>query len=63
MRHRKPPATPAIPAIFVTPFNSLFTIFGQFVDHGLDFINKGGAGVVMIPILPGDPLYDPTRRV
>ncbi len=51
---------PGDPAIFVTPFNSLFTMFGQFVDHGLDFIPKGGNGVVMIPILPGDPLFDPT---
>jgi Ca2+-binding RTX toxin-like protein len=51
---------PGDPAIFVTPFNSLFTIFGQFVDHGLDFIAKGGDGVIMIPILPTDPLFDPT---
>ena len=25
------------------PFNSLFTIFGQFFDHGLDKITNGGA--------------------
>ena len=26
------------------PFNSLFTFFGQFFDHGLDLISKGGNG-------------------
>ena len=26
------------------PFNSLFTIFGQFFDHGLDKITNGGNG-------------------
>lgn len=51
---------PGDPAVFVTPFNSLFTIFGQFVDHGLDFINKGGDGLIAIPLLPTDPNYDPT---
>ena len=25
------------------PFNSMFTFFGQFFDHGLDLVNKGGA--------------------
>ncbi len=42
---------PGDPAIFVTPFNSLFTFFGQFFDHGLDFINKGGSGIILVPIL------------
>lgn len=48
---------PGDPSIFVTPFNSLMTIFGQFFDHGLDFIAKGGSGTVVIPLLPGDPNY------
>ena len=48
---------PGDPAIFVTPFNSLMTIFGQFFDHGVDFIAKGGSGTVFIPLLPGDPNY------
>ena len=43
------------------PYNSWFTLFGQFFDHGLDLVNKGGtngnAGIVFIPLLPGDPLY------
>ena len=39
------------------PFNSWFTLFGQFFDHGLDLVNKGGNGAVMIPLQPDDPLY------
>ena len=39
------------------PFNSWFTLFGQFFDHGLDLVNKGGNGSVMIPLQPDDPLY------
>ena len=41
------------------PFNSWFTLFGQFFDHGLDLVNKGGSGTVMIPLQPDDPLYVP----
>ena len=32
------------------PFNSLFTIFGQFFDHGLDKITNGGNGTVFVPL-------------
>ncbi|RJG09214.1 heme peroxidase [Pseudomonas cavernicola] len=39
------------------PFNSWMTLFGQFFDHGLDLVSKGGSGTVFIPLLPGDPLY------
>ncbi|MET0599095.1 MAG: peroxidase family protein, partial [Mesorhizobium sp.] len=42
------------------PFNSWFTLFGQFFDHGLDLVAKGGNGTVFIPLLPDDPLFDPT---
>ena len=41
------------------PFNSWFTLFGQFFDHGLDLVNKGGNGAVFIPLQPDDPLYNP----
>ncbi|PZR94843.1 MAG: calcium-binding protein [Stutzerimonas stutzeri] len=41
------------------PFNSWMTFFGQFFDHGLDLITKGGAGTVYIPLQPDDPLYVP----
>ena len=37
-------------------YNSWFTLFGQFFDHGLDLIPKGGAAVV-IPLGKDDPLY------
>ena len=40
-------------------FNSWFTLFGQFFDHGLDLVNKGGSGTVFIPLQPDDPLYVP----
>lgn len=39
------------------PFNSFFTIFGQFFDHGLDLTSKGGSGQVLIPLSQDDPLY------
>ncbi|MEO8265174.1 MAG: peroxidase family protein, partial [Ilumatobacteraceae bacterium] len=38
------------------PFNGLFTIFGQFFDHGLDKITNGGAGTVFVPLKDDDPL-------
>jgi hypothetical protein len=39
------------------PYNSFFTIFGQFFDHGLSLIGKGGQGTVMIPLAPDDPRF------
>src|SRR5680860_105325 len=39
------------------PFNSWFTLFGQFFDHGLDLVTKGGSGTVFIPLKADDPLY------
>jgi Ca2+-binding RTX toxin-like protein len=38
------------------PFNSMFTFFGQFFDHGLDLLNKGGNGIVYVPLQADDPL-------
>jgi len=38
------------------PFNALFTIFGQFFDHGLDKITNGGNGAVFVPLQADDPL-------
>ncbi|GBD48039.1 heme peroxidase [Methylopila sp. Yamaguchi] len=43
------------------PFNAWMTFFGQFFDHGLDLITKGGNGTVYIPLQPDDPLYDPAH--
>lgn len=42
------------------PYNSWMTLFGQFFDHGLDLVGKGGSGTVYIPLQPDDPLYDAT---
>src|SRR5215510_4045550 len=32
------------------PFNLWFVFFGQFFDHGLDLVQKGGSGTVFIPL-------------
>jgi Ca2+-binding RTX toxin-like protein len=37
------------------PYNSLFTFFGQFFDHGVDQTVKSG-GTVFIPLQADDPL-------
>src|SRR5438105_306935 len=39
------------------PFNIMFTFFGQFFDHGLDLVTKGGSGTVIMPLQPDDPLF------
>ncbi|MFG1298724.1 peroxidase family protein [Xanthobacter sp. V3C-3] len=38
------------------PFSSWMTFFGQFFDHGLDLISKGGNGTIFIPLAADDPL-------
>jgi beta-lactam-binding protein with PASTA domain/Ca2+-binding RTX toxin-like protein len=38
------------------PFNLMFAFFGQFFDHGLDLVTKGG-GTVIMPLRPDDPLF------
>ncbi len=38
------------------PFNSWMTFFGQFFDHGLDLVTKGGNSIVFIPLAADDPL-------
>ena len=40
------------------PYNSLFTFFGQFFDHGVDQTVKSG-GTVFVPLKADDPLRDP----
>jgi len=37
------------------PYNSMFTLFGQFFDHGVDQTVKGG-GTVFVPLQSDDPL-------
>ncbi len=43
------------------PYNSVFTLFGQFFDHGLDLTTKS-SHTVLIPLKTDDPLYDPASR-
>jgi hypothetical protein len=60
-----PPVDPVSGALFIpnitpdfglsAPFNVWFTFFGQFFDHGLDLVNKGGGAVIM-PLQPDDPI-------
>ncbi len=39
-------------------YNSWFTLFGQFFDHGLDLIPKAGSSAY-IPLDQSDPVYTP----
>ena len=43
-------------AALSAPFNLWFVFFGQFFDHGLDLVSKGGSGTVFMPLQPDDPL-------
>ena len=46
------------------PYNSWFTLFGQFFDHGVDLTQKSG-GTVFVPLKADDPLIagpDHSRR-
>ena len=63
--HDDDPATPDrvfIPNVspdlgLSAPFTGWFTLFGQFFDHGLDLVGKGGSGSIMVPLQPDDELY------
>ncbi|MGA1373092.1 MAG: peroxidase family protein, partial [Pseudomonadales bacterium] len=48
---------PNVMTDLTAPFNGFMTLFGQFFDHGLDLIDKGGNGTVYVPLQPDDPLY------
>jgi putative cell wall-binding protein len=39
------------------PFNTFMGFFGQFFDHGLDLVGKGGNGTMIAPLKADDPLY------
>jgi Ca2+-binding RTX toxin-like protein len=41
----------------VAPTNGWFTLFGQFFDHGLDFIDKNSGAKITIALAVEDPLY------
>ncbi|MEU4242043.1 peroxidase family protein [Actinoplanes sp. NPDC026619] len=44
------------------PYNSWFTLFGQFFDHGVDQTVKGG-GTVIVPLRADDPLIAGPDRI
>jgi Ca2+-binding RTX toxin-like protein len=44
------------------PYNSWFTLFGQFFDHGIDQTVKGG-GTVIVPLKADDPLIAGLDRI
>jgi Ca2+-binding RTX toxin-like protein len=41
----------------VSPSNGFFVLFGQFFDHGLDFIGKASGQTIKIALANDDPLY------
>ncbi|MCK1379618.1 heme peroxidase, partial [Bradyrhizobium sp. 24] len=41
----------------VSPSNGFFVLFGQFFDHGLDFIGKASGQTIKIALASDDPLY------
>lgn len=41
----------------VSPSNGFFVLFGQFFDHGLDFIGKASGQTIKIALAADDPLY------
>ncbi|MGV1046086.1 peroxidase family protein [Limnohabitans sp.] len=45
------------------PYSGFMTMFGQFFDHGLDFVHKGADGDVMVPLLKGDELFRENIRI
>jgi len=45
------------------PFNPWFTFFGQFFDHGLDLVTKGGNGTIFVPLKADDPLVAGTDGI
>ncbi|MGA8046880.1 MAG: hypothetical protein WCA30_11515, partial [Dermatophilaceae bacterium] len=38
------------------PTNAFFTFFGQFFDHGLDLVDKGANGTLVVPLAADDPI-------
>ncbi|MEB3307686.1 MAG: peroxidase family protein [Cyanobacteriota bacterium] len=38
-------------------WNNMFMGAGQYIDHGMTFLNKGGQGSFKIPLPQDDPLY------
>jgi Ca2+-binding RTX toxin-like protein len=53
---------PADGGINPLPYSNWASQFGQFFDHGLDFVAKGVDGAVDITLLPSDSLYNRATR-
>nr|WP_292931714.1 peroxidase family protein [Novosphingobium sp. PASSN1] len=49
--------SPVTGSINPLPASGFMTLFGQFFDHGLDLVHKGADGMVLVPLMPDDPLY------
>ncbi|KPF93880.1 hypothetical protein IP81_01730 [Novosphingobium sp. AAP83] len=53
--------SPVSGAVNPLPYSNWTSQFGQFFDHGLDFVTKGIDGKVKVELLPSDGLYTAGR--
>ena len=53
--------SPVSGAVNPLAYSNWMSQFGQFFDHGLDFVNKGVDGKVQVDLLPSDGLYTANR--
>ena len=53
--------SPITGAVNPLVYSNWMSQFGQFFDHGLDFVNKGDDGKVAVELLPSDGLYTAGR--
>ena len=56
-----PLARAAVGAVNPLAYSNWMSQFGQFFDHGLDFVSKGVDGKVQVDLLPSDGLYTAGR--
>jgi len=52
--------SPTSGAVTPLPYSNFMAQLGQFFDHGLDFVDKGGEGVINVKLLASDGLYGTT---
>ena len=53
--------SPITGAVNPLAYSNWMSQFGQFFDHGLDFVSKGVDGRVQVDLLPSDGLYTANR--
>lgn len=53
--------SPVSGAVNPLPYSNWMSQFGQFFDHGLDFVSKGVDGKVRVELLPSDGLFTAGR--